>query len=33
MTVDIQASSAERWDDVVAVMGEKGACGGSGNAS
>jgi GNAT superfamily N-acetyltransferase len=28
MSVEIQVASAERWDDVVAVMGEKGAYGG-----
>jgi GNAT superfamily N-acetyltransferase len=28
MSMEIQVASAERWDDVVAVMGEKGAYGG-----
>jgi GNAT superfamily N-acetyltransferase len=28
MSVEIRVASAERWDDVVAVMGEKGAYGG-----
>jgi GNAT superfamily N-acetyltransferase len=28
MSVEIQVASSERWDDVVAVMGEKGAYGG-----
>jgi GNAT superfamily N-acetyltransferase len=28
MSVEIQVASAERWDDVVAVMGDKGAYGG-----